>query len=108
MVISTVRPTWLGTWRYWRRWGTATAVAPVSTIDMNILHGDLIEIEERTDEEVTHIRGQRITPEGSSAGNPAFDVTPHHYFTGIITEYGVVYPPFSVNLRQLIDEITAD
>ncbi|MBN1284684.1 MAG: S-methyl-5-thioribose-1-phosphate isomerase [Anaerolineae bacterium] len=81
------------------------AVAPFSTIDMDIMHGDLIEIEERGAEEVTHIRGQRITPEGSPAGNPAFDVTPNHLITAIVTEYGVVRPPFNVNLRKLADRI---
>jgi methylthioribose-1-phosphate isomerase len=82
-------------------------VAPFSTLDMAIMHGDLIEIEERPDEEVTHIRGQRITPEGSPAGNPAFDVTPHHYITAIITEYGVIRPPFNVNLHRLAAEVEA-
>lgn len=83
-------------------------VAPFSTIDMAIEHGDLIEIEERTEEEVTHIRGQRITPEGSPAGNPAFDVTPNHYITAIITEYGVIRPPFNVNLRKLAERVAAE
>ncbi len=82
-------------------------VAPFSTIDMSIMHGDLIEIEERSDEEVTHIRGQRIAPEGSPAGNPAFDVTPNHYITAIVTEYGVIRPPFNVNLCKLADQVTA-
>jgi methylthioribose-1-phosphate isomerase len=79
-------------------------VAPLSTIDMDIMHGDLVEIEERAEEEVTHIGDQRITPEGSPAGNPAFDVTPNHYVTGIVTEYGVIRPPFNVNLKKLAVE----
>ncbi len=82
-------------------------VAPFSTIDMSIMHGDLIEIEERDQEEVTHIGGYRITPEGSPAGNPAFDVTPNHYITAIVTEYGVIRPPFNVNLMKLAAEVGA-
>ena len=81
------------------------SVAPFSTIDMQMPHGDLIEIEEREPEEVTHIRGQRIAPEGSPAGNPAFDVTPNHYITAIVTEYGVIRPPFNVNLKKLADKV---
>jgi methylthioribose-1-phosphate isomerase len=80
-------------------------VAPFSTIDMDIMHGDLIEIEEREEMEVTHIRGQQITPDGSQAGNPAFDVTPNYLVTAIVTEHGVIYPPFNVNLKKLADQI---
>ncbi len=80
-------------------------VAPYSTIDMSILHGDLIEIEEREQEEVTVIQGQRIAPEGSPAGNPAFDVTPNYLISGIVTEYGVIRQPFAVNLAKLAAEI---
>jgi methylthioribose-1-phosphate isomerase len=81
-------------------------VAPFSTVDMATAHGDLIEIEERSADEVTHILGQSIAPEGSRAGNPAFDVTPNHYITGIVTEYGVIRQPFTVNLRNLADQIS--
>ncbi len=82
-------------------------VAPFSTVDLNTAHGDLIEIEERTGDEVVIIQGQRIAPEGVKAGNPAFDVTPNHYITAIVTEYGVIRPPFVVNLRKLGDQIAA-
>jgi methylthioribose-1-phosphate isomerase len=75
--------------------------APWSTIDMRLAHGDLIEIEERSSDEVTHINGISIAPQGARAANPAFDVTPHHYISGIITEYGVVRPPYAVSLAQL-------
>ena len=77
-------------------------VAPTSTVDLAITSGDEIEIEERKHEEVTHIGGVRIAPEGIGVANPAFDVTPAKYITGIITEKGVAYPPFSVNLRRLL------
>ncbi|GAB4448054.1 MAG: S-methyl-5-thioribose-1-phosphate isomerase [Anaerolineae bacterium] len=83
------------------------AVAPFSTIDMDTMHGDLIEIEERAEEEVTHIAGQRITPAGSPAGNPAFDVTPNYLITAIVTEYGIIRPPFNVNLYKLAHEVGA-
>lgn len=88
-------------------WVPFYVVAPYSTIDMSIPHGDLIEIEERNAEEVTHIRGQRITPEGSPVGNPAFDVTPNHYITAIVTEYGVIRPPFNVNLKKLAERVSS-
>lgn len=81
------------------------SVAPWSTVDMTIMHGDLIEIEERGDDEVKFIRGEQIAPLESPAGNPAFDVTPNHYLSGIITEYGVIRPPFNVNLAKLAAEI---
>lgn len=77
-------------------------VAPTSTVDLAIESGDEIEIEERKPEEVTHIGGARIAPEGIGVANPAFDVTPAKYITGIITEKGIVYPPFSVNLRRVL------
>jgi methylthioribose-1-phosphate isomerase len=82
-------------------------VAPFSTVDLATPHGDMIEIEERTPDEVTTVLGQRIAPEGVKAGNPAFDVTPNHYITAIVTEYGVVYPPFVINLRKIAERIAA-
>jgi len=69
---------------------------------MNLASGDLIPIEERDQDEVLDIQihGQKVTPEGASARNPAFDVTPNHLLTGIITEKGVIYPPFSENFSK--------
>lgn len=78
-------------------------VVPTSTIDLNLAHGDLIPIEERSGEEVVSILGHSIAPAGISARNPAFDVTPHRYVTGIVTEAGIVYPPFLKNLRQAVE-----
>ncbi len=76
--------------------------APTTTIDMATPNGDAIPIEERPPEEVTLVLGQcRIAPEGAPAANPAFDVTPAKYITAIITEKGVVYPPFEENLAKL-------
>jgi methylthioribose-1-phosphate isomerase len=69
-------------------------VAPVSTIDFGLERGDQIPIEERDPREVTDLGGLRLTPEGVAALNPAFDVTPHHLVTGIITERGLATAPF--------------
>lgn len=66
--------------------------APTSSIDFSISNGDLIPIEERAPEEVTHISGCQIAPEGVKVRNIAFDVTPARYVTGIITEKGVFKP----------------
>jgi methylthioribose-1-phosphate isomerase len=76
------------------------SVVPTSTIDLNLSHGDLIPIEERGAEEVTHVGHELIAPAGTPVYNPAFDVTPHRYLTGIITDEGICYPPFTVSLRQ--------
>jgi methylthioribose-1-phosphate isomerase len=77
-------------------------VSPTSTIDMSLPIGDDIPIEERDPEEVTVIRGQRIAPQGVPVANIAFDVTPHRYLAGIITERGIAYPPFDVSLRRVM------
>ena len=73
--------------------------APISTIDFSIESGDSIPIEERKAEEITHIRGIQLAPDGISVANPAFDVTPYRYITAIITEKGVIYPPYDVNIK---------
>jgi methylthioribose-1-phosphate isomerase len=80
------------------------AVMPTSTIDMNLANGDLIPIEERDAREVTHIEGVPIAPAGVRVGNPAFDVTPHKYVTALVTERGVVRPPFVENLRVILKQ----
>jgi len=76
--------------------------APVSTLDLSLESGQHIPIEERDEREVTHIGGIRVAPYGVKVANPAFDVTPHIYVTAIITELGVVYPPYCENLKKLI------
>jgi methylthioribose-1-phosphate isomerase len=73
--------------------------APASTIDLSLSSGDKIPIEERSPEEVTHIQGVPIAPEGIRAANPAFDVTPHSYVTAIITEKGVIREPYTEGLK---------
>jgi methylthioribose-1-phosphate isomerase len=79
----------------------AYAVVPTSTIDLTLAHGGLIPIEERDQDEVLNIQfnGERVAPINAKARNPAFDVTPARLITGIVTEYGVAYPPFEVSLR---------
>jgi methylthioribose-1-phosphate isomerase len=77
-------------------------VVPTSTIDLSLDSGDDIPIEERDEREVTEIDGVRIAPAGVKVGNPAFDVTPHRYVTGIVTENGIAYPPFELSLRSLV------
>lgn len=80
------------------------AVVPTSTIDLSLLHGDLIPIEERDPDEVLdlQVKGDRVVPLGAEARNPAFDLTPHRLITAIITENGVVYPPFTENLPKAV------
>ncbi len=77
---------------------------PTSTIDMETARGDAIEIEERPSSEVTHVRDCQIAPAGTPVANPAFDITPAQYITAIITERGLVYPPYEENLAELFSE----
>jgi methylthioribose-1-phosphate isomerase len=72
--------------------------APFSTVDLSLATGKEIPIEERSSEEVTTIAGRRIAPEGVVALHPAFDVTPAHFVTAIITELGVIRPPLAAGL----------
>ena len=98
------------------------SVSPISTIDLSLPSGEHITIEERDATEVTHVGGVGIAPEGvpvynpafdvthvGGVGiapegvpvyNPAFDVTPHRYITGIVTEEGIIAPPFAPGLRR--------
>lgn len=75
--------------------------APTSTIDMNIESGTFIPIEERSGDEVVNGFGIRTAPEGVKVRNPAFDVTPAENITAIITEKGIVYPPYCKNLKKI-------
>ena len=76
--------------------------APTSTIDMSLSSGEQIPIEQRDPAEVTHVGDRLLAPEGVQAAHPAFDVTPHHLITAIITECGVVEPPFEEGLRRVM------
>jgi methylthioribose-1-phosphate isomerase len=75
------------------------ACVPTSTIDLTMATGAEIHIEERNAEEVTAVGDTRLAPLGVPVFNPAFDVTPAKYITGIITEEGVCYRPFAVSLK---------
>lgn len=77
------------------------SAAPTSTIDFDMPSGDLIPIEERDRREVTEIEGHPVAPEGIGVYNPSFDVTPHQFITGIITECGIIRPPYDENLVAL-------
>jgi methylthioribose-1-phosphate isomerase len=74
--------------------------APLSTIDPTLSDGSTIVIEERNPEEVTRIGGVRTAPEGVSVYNPAFDWTAHAFITAIITEAGVLRPPFITGIKK--------
>jgi len=85
-----------------RHFGIPFYVAsPSSTIDLNTLRGDDIVIEERDEAEVTHFGLRRTAPKGIKVRNPAFDVTPAELVTGLITDRGLVEPPFGENLRRI-------
>jgi len=77
--------------------------SPLSTIDLNTASGADIPIEERPDTEITEGFGKRTAPQDIKVFNPAFDVTPNEYVTAIITEKGIIQPPFHVNLPKLFN-----
>jgi methylthioribose-1-phosphate isomerase len=76
-------------------------VAPTSTLDLTVLSGDKIPIEERAAIEVTSVLGTPVAPPGTYAVNPAFDVTPARLVTAIVTENGIATAPFGVALKRL-------
>lgn len=78
---------------------------PLSSVDFSIKEGKEIPIEERNPEEVIAPRGVRIAPRGVGVRNPAFDVTPHHLITALITEKGIIYPPFEQTLPNWKTEV---
>ena len=77
--------------------------APTSTLDLSLETGDLIPIEQRAAEEVTEGFGSRTAPKGVKVYSPAFDVTPAHLITAIITEKGVAHPPYEKSLASQSD-----
>ncbi|MRX73307.1 S-methyl-5-thioribose-1-phosphate isomerase [Bacillus lacus] len=78
--------------------------APLSTFDPSLDSGKSIPIEERNPEEVTHLHGVRIAPEGVNVFNPAFDVTPSELITGIVTERGILTGDYLSKIRNLFKE----
>jgi methylthioribose-1-phosphate isomerase len=81
--------------------------APLSTIDLDTPDGAHIPIEERNAREVTHLGGQQLTPDGALIRNPAFDVTPHHFIAGIITERGIFRAPYTESLARAFEAAAA-
>src|SRR5262245_3328276 len=79
--------------------------APLSTIDLNTPDGDHIPIEQRNAREVSHVGSSQLTPEGASIWNPAFDVTPHQFISGIITERGIFRAPYVESLKQAFETV---
>lgn len=80
-------------------------VAPSSTIDMSTPTGDHMVIEERHEDEMRFFAGKMIVPGGAEVINPAFDVTPAKYIAGIISDRGVLYPPFQQTFRSLFGQV---
>ncbi|MCJ7568383.1 MAG: S-methyl-5-thioribose-1-phosphate isomerase [Anaerolineales bacterium] len=76
--------------------------APLSTIDLHTASGEAIPIEERDPSEVLDIQrgGMPISPQGSTARNPAFDMTPHRLITALVTEAGILEPPFGKSISH--------
>ncbi|MFO7598702.1 MAG: S-methyl-5-thioribose-1-phosphate isomerase [Candidatus Desulfacyla sp.] len=76
--------------------------APLSTIDAATKNGDLIPVEERGPEEIARVGGRQVGPKGVMALNPVFDVTPARYVSAIITETGIIRPPFRKEIREAL------
>ena len=76
--------------------------APTSTVDLSLASGEQIPIEERKPEEVTHIKGVAVAPDGVKVANPAFDVTPDKYVSAIITENGIARDPYLITLKDMV------
>jgi methylthioribose-1-phosphate isomerase len=83
----------------------AYSVVPTSTIDLSLAHGGLIPIEERSPDEVLGIQfhGEPVAPCNAKARNPAFDVTPYRLISAIVTENGIISPPFDANLKKSVE-----
>jgi methylthioribose-1-phosphate isomerase len=77
-------------------------VAPTSTIDLSLVSGADIPIEERSSEEVLQLAGVPTAPEGVQAAHPAFDVTPARLVTAIVTERGILRPPYEDSLAEAV------
>jgi methylthioribose-1-phosphate isomerase len=81
------------------------SLAPTSTIDLTIANGHLIPIEERDPEEVLGLQfyGESVFPKDARARNPAFDITPNRLINAIVTENGIIYPPYEVKLKEQVN-----
>ncbi len=77
--------------------------APLSTIDLTLKNGDLIPVEERGPEEIWRVGNQKLGPPQVGALNPAFDITPARYIGAIITEKGIIRPPYRKAIRKVLE-----
>jgi len=80
--------------------------APVSTIDFSIASGQEGIFEQRDPREVTHGFGRQTAPDDAKVYSPAFDVTPNELITAIVTEKGIIYPPFGEHIPMLKKNLT--
>ena len=82
--------------------------APISTVDLETPSGDEIPIEQRSREEVTQVGETTIAPAEIDVAHPAFDITPAKYVDALITEDGIVEPPYETNLKRLAESEAAE
>lgn len=75
---------------------------PLSTFDLSLATGDEVEIELRSEDEITQLAKTQITPKKTEAYNPAFDITPHKYITGFITEKGIIEGDYKENIPKVL------
>jgi methylthioribose-1-phosphate isomerase len=78
--------------------------APLSTIDITIKNGDMIPVEERGPDEICRVGKQCMGPDGVCVLNPAFDVTPARYVSAIITENGIITPPYKGGIKAQFEK----
>ena len=78
--------------------------APTSSIDVSLKSGASIPIEQRSPQEVLKLQGVDIAPRGVHAANPSFDVTPAKYIAAIVTEKGIIRPPFKAGIQSILEE----
>lgn len=83
------------------------AVAPISTIDISLSDGGKIPIEERSPREIIEFAGVKVAPEGVKVESPAFDVTPNRLITAIVTDRGVLKPPFKDAIAKVFSRVRA-
>lgn len=77
--------------------------APVSTFDLDTKSGKDIPIEQRNRREISELLFKKvIAPPGAKVFNPAFDVTPNNLITGIITDKGIIKPPYRINIKRIL------
>lgn len=81
-------------------------VAPTSTFDMSLTHGQVIPIEHRPQQEITDFKNIAIAPNGCEAMNPSFDITPHELIDAIVCEHGVIAKPDAHSMNQFLQQVS--